>query len=198
MKVMRKDDFAWLNVPAEVAARRLLGWELVLLPENPRTITKNDFERLVDSIKINGFWKHRPLAVMERDGKLVVLAGNQRLKAARKLKLADMPVILYSELTPPDSRTFIPGAFASASLKLLLEFCSSFVSSATALNAERFKRLIPFETTTTSSSSVDCGVMVIFCLVLSPPVSFTGFSTVLIKMNASISIKPYSILLKNL
>lgn len=32
--------------------------ELVLLPENPRTITKNDFERLVDSIKINGFWKH--------------------------------------------------------------------------------------------------------------------------------------------
>ncbi len=29
--------------------------ELVLLPENPRTITKNDFERLVDSIKINGF-----------------------------------------------------------------------------------------------------------------------------------------------
>ena len=63
--------------------------ELVLLPENPRTITKNDFERLVDSIKINGFWKHRPLAVMERDGKLVVLAGNQRLKAARKLKLAD-------------------------------------------------------------------------------------------------------------
>jgi len=29
MKVMRKDDFAWLNVPAEVAARRLLGCELV-------------------------------------------------------------------------------------------------------------------------------------------------------------------------
>ena len=29
MKVMRKDDFAWLNVPAELAARRLLGCELV-------------------------------------------------------------------------------------------------------------------------------------------------------------------------
>lgn len=38
--------------------------ELVLLPENPRTITKNDFERLVDSIKINGFWKHRPLSLI--------------------------------------------------------------------------------------------------------------------------------------
>lgn len=81
--------------------------ELVLLPENPRTITKNDFERLVDSIKINGFWKHRPLAVMERDGKLVVLAGNQRLKAARKLKLADVPVILYSELTPDEEKDII-------------------------------------------------------------------------------------------
>ena len=69
--------------------------ELVLLPENPRTITKNDFERLVDSIKINGFWKHRPLAVMERDGKLVVLAGNQRLKAARKLKLADGQLFVH-------------------------------------------------------------------------------------------------------
>lgn len=81
--------------------------ELVLLPENPRTITKNDFERLVDSIKINGFWKHRPLAVMERDGKLVVLAGNQRLKAARKLKLADVPVIFYSELTPDEEKDII-------------------------------------------------------------------------------------------
>ena len=95
------------------------------------------------------------------------------------LPLKPSSVSCMSEPTPPDSRTFIPGAFASASLRLLLEFCSSFVSSATALNAERFKRLIPFETTTTSSSSVDCGVMVIFCLVLSPPVSFTGFSTVL-------------------
>ncbi len=50
--------------------------ELVLLPENPRTITKNDVERLVDSIEISGFWKHRPLAVMERDGTLVVSAGS--------------------------------------------------------------------------------------------------------------------------
>ena len=49
------------------------------LKENPRTITKADFEKLVDSIKINGFWKHRPLAIKEQNGKFIVLAGNQRL-----------------------------------------------------------------------------------------------------------------------
>ena len=81
--------------------------ELVLLPENPRTITKSDFARLVDSIKINGFWKHRPLAVTERDGKMVVLAGNQRLKAAKKLKLVDVPVIVYEELTQEEEKDII-------------------------------------------------------------------------------------------
>ena len=54
--------------------------DLTLLPNNPRKITKADFQRLVDSIKINGFWKHRPLALEEQEGKLVVLAGNQRTK----------------------------------------------------------------------------------------------------------------------
>ncbi len=70
-----------------------------LLPENPRTITKADFQRLVDSIKINGLWKHRPLALVMRDERLVVLAGNQRLKAARKLKLESVPCVIYSDTT---------------------------------------------------------------------------------------------------
>lgn len=76
--------------------------ELTLLAENPRQIKPKDFQRLVDSIKINGFWRHRPLAIEERDGKLVVLAGNQRLKAAKKLKLETVPTILYSEMTEED------------------------------------------------------------------------------------------------
>lgn len=37
--------------------------EVSLLPYNPRKIKKADFDRLIDSIKINGFWKHRPLAI---------------------------------------------------------------------------------------------------------------------------------------
>lgn len=81
--------------------------ELTLLAENPRKIKKEDFERLVESIRINGFWKHRPLALVEREGKLVVLCGNQRLKAAKKLKLAEVPTILYSDLTPDEEKDLI-------------------------------------------------------------------------------------------
>lgn len=81
--------------------------ELSLLAENPRRITKADFGRLVDSIKINGFWPHRPLAVVEREGKLTVLAGNQRLKAAKRLNLPEVPVVIYSELTPEEEKDLI-------------------------------------------------------------------------------------------
>lgn len=73
--------------------------DLVLLSNNPRKIGKKDFERLVDSIRINGFWKHRPMALELQDGKYVVLCGNQRLKAAKKLGLKEVPTVLYSELT---------------------------------------------------------------------------------------------------
>lgn len=73
--------------------------ELHPLPENPRTITKADMDRLVDSLKINGFWEHRPMAIEEQGGRLVVLDGNQRLKASKKLKIKEVPTVLYSELT---------------------------------------------------------------------------------------------------
>ena len=76
-------------------------------PENPRTITKAQMERLVDSIKINGFYKHRPMALVERGDKLVVLDGNQRLKAAKKLNLDVVPTVLYTETTPEDEREII-------------------------------------------------------------------------------------------
>lgn len=86
-----------MRVEEQITYRKVS--DLTLLAENPRTIKKADFQRLVDSIKINGFWKHRPLALEEQDGKLVVLCGNQRLKAAKKLKLQEVPTLLYSWLT---------------------------------------------------------------------------------------------------
>ena len=58
-------------------------------PHNPRKISKEDFARLVDSIRTNGFWEHRPEALEEVDGKLLILCGNQRNKAAIKLPLRD-------------------------------------------------------------------------------------------------------------
>lgn len=81
--------------------------ELFPCPENPRTITKAQFQKLVDSIKCNGFYPHRALALEERDGKLYVLDGNQRLKAAKKLKLESVPTNLYSELTDEERTELI-------------------------------------------------------------------------------------------
>lgn len=73
--------------------------DLTVLENNPRKITKKDLNKLVDSIRINGFWKHRPIALSERDGKLIVLAGHQRIKAAKKLKMTEVPTLLYHNLT---------------------------------------------------------------------------------------------------
>lgn len=77
------------------------------LDNNPRKITKANFEKLVDSIKINGFWEHRPIALSDRTGELVVLGGHQRLKAAKKLKLKEVPTILYSGLTEEQEKEII-------------------------------------------------------------------------------------------
>jgi len=75
--------------------------KLTGLPNNPRKITQASLNRLCDSIRDNGFWEHRPMAVEHQDwtDKLVVLDGNQRLKAARRLKMKAVPVVVYSELT---------------------------------------------------------------------------------------------------
>ena len=73
-----------------------------------------------------------------------------------------------SDPTPPDSRSFMPGALASASLRFLVVFCNSFVSTATALNAERLRRLTPVDTTVTSSNCWVSGLIVMFCLTRCP------------------------------
>jgi hypothetical protein len=63
--------------------------------------------RLVDSIRINGFWKHRPITLSDRTGVLVVIAGNQRYKAAKKLKLEEVPTITYHNLTEDEEKDII-------------------------------------------------------------------------------------------
>ena len=73
--------------------------ELTGLPNNPRTITQAQLNRLCDSIRCNGFWEHRPLGVERQGDRLVVLDGNQRLKAARRLKMKTVPVVIYEDLT---------------------------------------------------------------------------------------------------
>ena len=81
--------------------------ELVGLPNNPRTITQADLNRLCDSIRNNGFWEHRPLGVERQGDTLVVLDGNQRLKAARRLKMKTVPVVIYEGLTDQEREDLI-------------------------------------------------------------------------------------------
>lgn len=76
------------------------------LPNNPRKITQRDLNILCDSIRENGFYEHRPCAVEKQGDTYVVLDGNQRLKAARRLKMKTIPCVVYSDLTD-DERTEI-------------------------------------------------------------------------------------------
>ena len=83
--------------------------DLVGNPQNPRKITTQDLNRLCDSIRQNGFWEHKPMAVERQEwtDKLVVLDGNQRLKALRRMKRRQAPVVIYSELTDEERTDII-------------------------------------------------------------------------------------------
>lgn len=74
---------------------------LVALPNNPRKITNENLNRLCESIRVNGYWTHRPAAIEKIEGtdKFYVLDGNQRLKAMRRLKRKAMPCMIYEDLT---------------------------------------------------------------------------------------------------
>lgn len=67
---------------------------------NPRTIKKADFERLKKSIKDNpDYFEARPLIISNRTGKNVIIAGNQRAKAAVELGLKEVPAVILEGLT---------------------------------------------------------------------------------------------------
>lgn len=73
----------------EIQYRKLT--ELKKLPNNPRTIKKDDMERLKKSIKDNpDYFEARPIILSNRTGELVILAGNQRYEAAKALKMEEV------------------------------------------------------------------------------------------------------------
>lgn len=66
--------------------------ELHKLEDNPRTIDKESFASLCQSIQDNpDYFEARPLILSNRTGKLVILGGNQRYEAAKKLGLEKVP-----------------------------------------------------------------------------------------------------------
>lgn len=82
--------------------------EIKELPNNPRTISKEDFDRLKDSIIDNPeYFEGRPLILSDRTGELVVLAGNQRLRAAKAVGLKEVPTIVLPNLTEEKEKEII-------------------------------------------------------------------------------------------
>lgn len=82
--------------------------ELKELPNNPRTIKKQDMERLKKSIHDNqDYFEARPIILSDRTGELVIIAGNQRYRAARELGLDEVPTVLLSGLDEKREREII-------------------------------------------------------------------------------------------
>lgn len=82
--------------------------DLKELPGNPRTIKKEQFEKLKQSIKDNAdYFEARPLILSNRTGELVILAGNQRYKASRALGLKEVPTVLLEGLSEEREREII-------------------------------------------------------------------------------------------
>lgn len=67
-------------------------------PNNPRTITTERFETLVKNIQLNGY-NNRILITKDN----LVLGGNQRLAALKKLKVKEVKVLVPTvDLTPAE------------------------------------------------------------------------------------------------
>lgn len=82
--------------------------DLKELPGNPRTIKKDQFEKLKKSIQDNqDYFEARPIILSDRTGELVILAGNQRYKAAKAIGLKEVPTILLPNLTEEREKEII-------------------------------------------------------------------------------------------
>ena len=74
-------------------------------PNNPRSINKDKFAKLVKSIEeFPRMLELRPI-VLNKDN--IVLGGNMRLKACKQIGLSEVPVVCADDLTDEEQRQFI-------------------------------------------------------------------------------------------
>ena len=78
-------------------------------PTNPRIMRDERFVKLKKSItEFPDMLNKRPIvAVTDKDGKLMVLGGNMRLRACQDLGLKTVPVVLADDWTEEQRRRFI-------------------------------------------------------------------------------------------
>lgn len=68
--------------------------------DNPRTITKEDYNRLKNSMLRNPqMINAKPLLLSNRTGELVIIGGNQRFAVARAMGRTELPTVLFEGLT---------------------------------------------------------------------------------------------------
>jgi len=73
--------------------------KLKLNEKNPRKIDKDQFEKLCHNIETDPeYFKMRPCLVNETNEGNIVYAGNQRLRAAKKLGLKQVPCIIAKDI----------------------------------------------------------------------------------------------------
>lgn len=93
--------------PRAVTQYRKLS-ELHELPGNPRTIKKDQFEKLKKSLTDNAdYFEARPIILSNRTGELAIIAGNQRYKAAKAIGLTEVPTILLEGLSEEREREIV-------------------------------------------------------------------------------------------
>lgn len=79
--------------------------ELTHLKNNPRNITKQNMDKLVKSVKDNpDYFETRPIICSDRTGNLVIIAGNQRLRAAKIIGLEEVPTVILHNLSEEKER----------------------------------------------------------------------------------------------
>lgn len=94
------------RIRANVADLILNEGQLDWLPENPRSWTRTDIDRTIESLKRDpDFQEDNPLKVVPFGDKLLVFAGNLRTTGARELKWDTFEAILYEPETDEDKTT---------------------------------------------------------------------------------------------
>jgi len=76
-----------------------------LNPNNPRVIKDAKYIQLLESIR--EFPKGLELRPLVVNDDMIVLGGNQRLKACRELEMKQVPILKASELTEEEQQRFI-------------------------------------------------------------------------------------------
>ena len=82
--------------------------KLKLHPNNPRTIKDESFKSLCKSIKDNKeYFEARPIICSNRTGENIIIAGNQRYRAAMEIGLKAVPTVILQKLTKAREKEII-------------------------------------------------------------------------------------------